>query len=101
MTTYRIADDVAWVSREDLDNGAEPHAYIALLPHGPPLFLQGSACVVWLSIHEGGTVSEIAHRVSEVAEVAASDVLDDVQRLLTELVAAGVVTGEPAGGVRP
>jgi hypothetical protein len=56
---------------------------------------------VWLSIHDGGTASQIAHRVSEMAEVAVDDVLDDVQRLLTELAAAGVVTGEPAGGVRP
>jgi len=101
VTSYRIADDVAWVSREELDLGADPHAYIARLPDGPSLSLQGSACVVWLSIHDGGTVAEISHRTSELAEVDVEDVFDDVERLLADLVGAGVVTAEPAGGVRP
>ncbi|HXH77224.1 PqqD family peptide modification chaperone [Nocardioides sp.] len=101
MTRYVIPADVAWVSREDLDLGAEPHAYIALLPDGPSLSLQGSACMVWLSIHDGGTAHEIALRTSELAEVELDDVLEDVQRLLTDLVGAGVVTVEHAGGVHP
>ncbi|MCW2835763.1 MAG: hypothetical protein JWN68_3716 [Nocardioides sp.] len=101
MTRFLIPPHVAWVSREDLDHGDEPHAYIALLPAGPSLSLQGSACVVWLSIQDGGTVDEIALRTSELAEVAVDDVLDDVRRLLTDLVAAGVLTVEHAGDVRP
>ena len=60
MTTYRIADDVAWVSREDLDDGAVPTAYAAHLPDGPPITLEGSACVVWLAVADGGTLVQPA-----------------------------------------
>jgi hypothetical protein len=101
MTTYRIADGVAWVSRDDLDDGAEPRAYIARLPDGPALALAGPACLVWLSIHDGGTGTEIAHRVSELADVSVEDVRGDVEHLLGDLVASRVVTVEPARAVRP
>jgi hypothetical protein len=101
MTTYRIADSVAWVSRDDLDAGTEPQAYIARLPDGPPLALGGPACLVWLSIDDGGTATEIAHRVSEIADVSMEDARGDVEQLLADLVTAGVVTVEPARGVRP
>lgn len=101
MTTYRIADGVAWVSREEFDDDLEPQAYIARLPDGPALALGGSACLVWLSIHDGGTAGEIAHRTSELATVSADDVREDVERLLGDLVAARVVTVEHASGVRP
>lgn len=101
MTTYRIADDVAWVSREELDDGSEPHAYVARLPDGPALALGGSACLVWLSIHDGGTAEEVARRASELAAVSVDDVRDDVERLLGDLVVARVLTVEKAGGVRP
>ena len=47
---YRIADDVAWVSEEDLDGGEEPTAYLTRLPKGPPILLEGSGCVVWLAL---------------------------------------------------
>jgi hypothetical protein len=100
MTDYRIADGVAWVSRDDLDQGAEPQAYIARLPDGPALSLGGSACLVWLSIQDGGTAAEIALRVSELADVSADDVVDDVEHLLADLVSARVVSVEPASGVR-
>ena len=101
MTTYRVADGVAWVSREDLDDGAEPQAYIARLPDGPALALGGPACLVWLSIEDGGTATEIAQRVSELADVSMEDARDDVERLLGDLETARVVSVEPAGGVRP
>ena len=38
MTRYRIADDVAWVSQDDLDTDAVPSAYVARLPQGRLLF---------------------------------------------------------------
>lgn len=101
MTTYRIADGVAWVSRDDLDDGTEPQAYIARLPDGPALALAGPACLVWLSIHDGGTATEIAHRVSELADASMEDVRGDVEQLLADLVTARAVTVEPARAVRP
>ena len=100
MSVYRIADDVAWVSREELDHGAEPMAYVTRLPDGPALALGGSGCLVWLAIHDGGTVSEIAQRVGEGADVSPEDVRADVQQLLADLTDAGVLSVEPASGVR-
>lgn len=100
MTVYRIADDVAWVSREELDQGGEPMAYVTRLPDGPALALSGSACLVWLAIHDGGTVSEIAQRVSDDAGLDPVDVRADVEQLLADLTQAGVLSVEPASGVR-
>ncbi|MEO5664397.1 MAG: PqqD family protein [Nocardioides sp.] len=100
MTAYRIAADVAWVSREELDHGTEPTAYLTRLPDGPALALSGSACLVWVSIRDGGTVPEIAQRVGELADVSTENVRADVERLLADLAEAGVVSVEPAGGVR-
>lgn len=100
MSIFRIAPDVAWVSREELDHGADPKAYLTRLPDGPALALGGSACLVWLSIHEGGTAIEIADRVGDLADLTADDVLTDVEQLLAELVRARVVSVEPADDVR-
>ena len=91
MTTYAIADDVAWVSREDLDSGEHPVAYVAPLPHGPAVVLEGSACLVWLLVAQGGTLADIAAGAGELAELPAAEVIGGVEALLTDLVAMGVV----------
>lgn len=90
MTTYAIAEDIAWVSREELDSGDRPVAYVAHLPHGPTIVLEGSACLVWLRLADGGTLDDIAAGAAEQAGVTAGEVLDDVEALLSELVEAGV-----------
>ena len=51
---------MAWVSLEDLDVDGIPSAYVARLPHGRRLTLEGSACLVWLALADGGTLDEIA-----------------------------------------
>ena len=56
---YRIADDVAWVSLEDLDVDNVPTAYLTRVPKGLPIMLEGSACLVWLALAEGGTLEEV------------------------------------------
>jgi hypothetical protein len=91
MTSYAIADDVAWVSREDLDGGENPVAYVASLPHGPTLVLEGPACLVWLLVAEGGTLDDIARGAGAQTDLATDQVIDDVEILLNELVEAGVV----------
>lgn len=91
MTSYTVADDIAWVSREDLDSGEGPVAYVASLPQGPTMVLEGSACLVWLLVAEGGTLDDIARGAAEQADLATEDVIGDVEILLTELVDAGVV----------
>lgn len=91
MTTYCIADDVAWVSRDDLDDGSTPMAYAALLPTGRPIALEGSACLVWLAVADGGTVEEITASTAQMAGIDADEIRSDVRALLDSLVGEGLV----------
>lgn len=91
---YRIADDVAWVSEEDLDGGEEPTAYLTRLPKGPPILLEGSGCVVWLALEEGGTLEEVIAAAASMTGAEADSISDDVATLVDQLVVIGVVTEE-------
>lgn len=91
---YRIADDIAWVSEEDLDGGEVPTAYLTRLPKGPPILLEGSGCVVWLAIAEGGTLAEITATAASMTEAAPEDISEDVATLVDQLVVIGVVCEE-------
>lgn len=88
---YRIADDVAWVSQEDLDGGDEPTAYLSRLPGGPPILLEGSGCVVWLALAEGGTLEQLVASAAAMAGAREDEVRDDVETLVDQLVAIRVV----------
>ena len=91
---YRIADDVAWVSEEDLDGGEEPTAYLTRLPKGPPILLEGSGCVVWLALDEGGTLEEVIAAAAAMTGADPDCISDDVATLVDQLVVIGVVTEE-------
>lgn len=94
MTTFCIADDVAWVSLEDLDDGSTPMAYVALLPSGRPLTLEGSACLVWLAVADGGTLDEIVATTAQMAEAEPESIRDDVRTLVDSMLAAGLVRAD-------
>lgn len=87
---YSIAEDVAWVSQDDLDAGEEPTAYVARVPGGPPILLEGSSCVVWLALAEGGTMAQIIEAAAEMAGATVDDITDDVETLVDQLVAIRV-----------
>ena len=91
MTRYQIAADVAWVSQEDLDGGDTPTAYLTRLPGGPPILLEGSGCLVWLALAEGGTMEEITAAAAEMSESSVEAISDDVAELVDQLVAIRVV----------
>lgn len=93
---YRIADDVAWVSQEDLDGGDVPTAYLARVPRGMPILLEGSGCVVWLALAEGGTMDDVIAAASTMAGAEADEIREDVETLVDQLVIIGVVTEEDA-----
>ena len=94
MTRYRIADDVAWVSEEDLDGGDQPTAYLTRLPKGPPILLEGSGCVVWLALAEGGTLEEVTEAAAAMTGAASADISEDVATLVDQHVVIGVATAE-------
>ena len=91
MTRYRIADDVAWVSEEDLDGGDTPTAYLTRVPGGPPILLEGSGCVVWLALAEGGTIDDVVAAAAALADVVEDRIREDVETLVDQLVIIGVV----------
>ena len=91
MTRYRIADDVAWVSEDDLDAGDEPTAYVARLPSGPPILLEGSGCVVWLALADGGTMEELTAAAVAMTGASPDEIKDDVATLVDMLVAIRIV----------
>ena len=90
MSGFRIADDVAWVSEEGLDDGETPMAYLTRLPKGPPILLEGSGCVVWLALAEGGTLEEITARAAAIAGAEPDEISRDVADLVDQLVVIGV-----------
>ncbi len=92
--TYRIADDVAWVSLEDLDVGDVPTAYLTRVPKGLPIMLEGSGCLVWLALAEGGTLEEVTAAAAAMADADVEDVREDVAALVDQLVVIRVVDEE-------
>lgn len=92
--TYRIADDVAWVSQEDLDADAEPTAYLTRVPRGMPIMLEGSGCLVWLALADGGTLEEITVSTAAMSDADVEQIRDDVAELVDQLVVIGVVSEE-------
>ena len=92
MTHYRIADDVAWVSHEELDADGVPSAYATRLPQGPPITLEGTACVVWLALADGGSHEEITEAAAQMWGVEPADISADVLVMVVELVGAGLAT---------
>ncbi len=91
MTRYRIADSVAWVSREDLDVAGNPTAYVTLVPHGGPITLEGSACLVWLAVADGGTLDDITTAAAAMSDQDAATIAGDVEQLIAQLIGAGLV----------
>jgi hypothetical protein len=90
VTRYRIADDVAWVSEVELDGGETPTAYLTRLPKGPPILLEGSGCVVWLALADGGTLDELVGATAAMSGTSVEEIRDDVETLVDQLVIIGV-----------
>lgn len=86
MTIYAIADDIAWVSRDEYDTDDVRVAYVSALPHGPTIVLEGSACLIWLAVEAGGTLDDIARATADLADADPDEVVGDVETVLSRLV---------------
>lgn len=92
MTTYAIAPDTAWVSRDEYFTDDLPVAYVSPLPHGPAMVLEGPACLVWLALAEGGTLEQIVAFTADQVEGTSDAMRGDVEALLNRLVELGVAS---------
>lgn len=93
--------DVALSEGCDRPGGSDvPRIYVAHLPSGPLLVMDGSAAVVWCAATEDGRdlvdlpgdpVPGVATRVAEMVGLDVDDVREDVAGLLTELLRRGLL----------
>lgn len=90
--TVRVAAACGWVEQDG-------RVYVAALPDGPPLVLEGSGSLVWRAVLGGGTVDDVVERVASAAGESAGTVAVAVTGFVEDLVAAGVL--EPLGPSGP
>lgn len=88
-------------ANDDRESVRNPCVYVARLPSGPLLVLDGSAAVVWDAATCDGPdrglspENVVLATVADTAGVDIDDVRDDVLALLADLVRRGLLT--PAG----
>ncbi|WP_448006676.1 PqqD family protein [Agromyces bauzanensis] len=83
MTGYRPAPGVAVVDDDDV-------VYVANLPEGPIVVLDGVAGVIWSEACDGPR-STIAERVAAVTDAAVEDIRGDVESFVDQLVQRGLL----------
>lgn len=100
---YRVARMTAWVDSVEgqspgdggIDDAVAPEAWVALVPDGEPLALNGSALLIWRGLEDGGTAAEVTARVRTAIE--SDDVPEEqVASFLEALAERGLV--ERTGG---
>lgn len=80
----RPAPDVAWVLDDDV-------AYLARLPHGPIVALEGTAGLIWSELTAVGDRSDIVDRVRAHLADPPGDLDALVEAFVAELAADGWV----------
>lgn len=83
MTAYRLAPRVAVERREGT-------VYVACLPDGPIIALEGTAAVIW-SEACSSAAGPIADRVADHIDRDAAEIAADVERFIHDLVAQGLL----------
>jgi hypothetical protein len=92
---FRPAKDIGVIAQEDQD-----HVYLAQLPDGPLLVLDGVAATIWTEATTGAEQGWVG-RVARAFDQAEEDVDTDVRRFVADLEARGIlepVSGRPAPG---
>lgn len=67
--------------------------YLAPLPDGPIVVLEGIGAVLWrLAIDEGESERDVAAAAARLTGTEAADIRDEVEAFLAELIARGLLT---------
>lgn len=93
---YRRPPEVGVVEGRQEESPEGVPVYLARLPQGPLVVLEGSAAVIWRAATREGAPSEVVRTVAEELGTAQEDIRADVESFLEELVREGLL--EPATG---
>jgi hypothetical protein len=84
----RLSPRTGWVEEDGT-------VYVAALPDGPPLVLEGPGALVWWAVLDGGGLDDVVARVADGAGASVELVAPDVAAFLDQLVGAGVLDVDP------
>ncbi|MBK8732638.1 MAG: hypothetical protein IPL93_07170 [Actinomycetales bacterium] len=92
---YAVGPDTAYVTPEEDTQAATDTAYLALLPHGPIVLLEGSAYLLFWAVAAepdgalGEQVLAAAREAAAEASIGAPELAEQVAAFLTDLVTRG------------
>jgi hypothetical protein len=87
---YRVAPDVAWVDARAAGQEST-EVFLARMPDGPPLVLQGSAWLVWSVVTEHADLDDVVAQIALHTSSTPATVAPDVEAFLERLVAQGLL----------
>lgn len=93
---YRRPADVAVVDGELAGGGGPAALYLAHLPNGPLLILEGSAASIWRTAVQSTGDSDLVERVADQMGADADGIRSDVERFLADLFAQGLLEQVPS-----
>jgi hypothetical protein len=88
---YAVASTTAVVDARH-DEAAGPLVYVARLPSGPLLVLEGTAALIWRAVEAD---TDVVVSVARETGADPADIRSDVHSFLDELVQLGVVVVAP------
>jgi hypothetical protein len=83
---YRVARGVA----VECGEGADTRVFVAQLPDGPLVCLDGTAAIIWTQALTNGETS-VTDRVAKAVGLAVREVEQDVQKFIDELIRQGLI----------
>lgn len=86
----RMRDDVAWLRGADVGL-ADDVVFVAALPDGPPVVLNGVSARIWEGLAEGASVAELVAALSEETDTDAEVVRRDLEPFLVSLAEHGLI----------
>lgn len=79
-----------------VEHGDDGVVYVARVPSGPILILEGAAAIVWDAAC-GHDETSVAERVAHAVGVETADVADDVRAFLADLLGEGLLVPQDEG----
>lgn len=84
---YRRPADVAFVDGEPVGDGDPATLYLAHLPNGPLLILEGSAAAIWRAAVSSANDSDLVERVADQTGANPQEIQPVVETFVADLVA--------------